>query len=159
MYLVFALVGFANAARLRGPSQPRCVDSLVRVHPTATNFDLRGLDVTQNALPDNTPTFNVSGTFNIQVRFCEPTVHIAHRADTLQIFAPGATYNTVYWDIGFQPETYSYVRFAAAQGYATLNIARLGGYPCPRRAADSESRIEVSDGVITLTLRESFRSR
>ncbi|EJD52270.1 hypothetical protein AURDEDRAFT_159127 [Auricularia subglabra TFB-10046 SS5] len=126
--LALSLVSAAQAAGLHGPTHPRCVDSFVRVHPTARNFDLRGLDVTQN-LPKDTATFQVSGRFSIQVRFCEPTVHVAQRVDTLQIFAPGATYSTVYWDIGFQPDTYSYVRFAAAQGYATLNIPRLEQIP------------------------------
>jgi pimeloyl-ACP methyl ester carboxylesterase len=45
---------------------------------------------------------------------------------TVQLLLPGGTYNHVYWDFTYQPETYSYVRAATAAGYATLNIDRLG---------------------------------
>ncbi|KZV85192.1 alpha/beta-hydrolase, partial [Exidia glandulosa HHB12029] len=68
----------------------------------------------------------VSGTYNLQLRLCPPTVSNASRATTLQVLVHGATYNTEYWDVGFEPEIYSYVRFAAARGYWTLNLARLG---------------------------------
>lgn len=66
----------------------------------------------------------MSGTFGIELKYCEPTKVVPSRANTLQILVHGATYDTSYWDFGFQPGNYSYVHFAAAQGYPTLNLAR-----------------------------------
>lgn len=45
---------------------------------------------------------------------------------TIQITLHGATYSHLYWDWPFQPETYSYVRRATAEGYAVLNLDRIG---------------------------------
>ncbi|EJD41794.1 hypothetical protein AURDEDRAFT_169230 [Auricularia subglabra TFB-10046 SS5] len=39
----------------------------------------------------------------------------------------GGTYDSVYWDMQIQPDTYSFVRFAANKGYPTLSVTRLGG--------------------------------
>jgi pimeloyl-ACP methyl ester carboxylesterase len=45
----------------------------------------------------------------------------------VQLLVHGATYNSYYWDFqAYQPETYSYVDHAAARGYVTFNIDRLG---------------------------------
>jgi pimeloyl-ACP methyl ester carboxylesterase len=49
---------------------------------------------------------------------------LAHK--TIQVALHGATYSHVYWDFPFQPEFYSYVRWATAAGYAVLNIDRIG---------------------------------
>jgi len=49
---------------------------------------------------------------------------LAHK--TLQITLHGATYGHLYWDFPFQPEIYSYVRWATAAGYAVLNLDRIG---------------------------------
>ncbi|EJD52252.1 hypothetical protein AURDEDRAFT_43103, partial [Auricularia subglabra TFB-10046 SS5] len=68
----------------------------------------------------------VSGRFTVEVHFCAPTARRAAHADTLLVMAPGATYNTLYWDLPLQPETYSFVRLANSQGFATLSIARVG---------------------------------
>lgn len=45
---------------------------------------------------------------------------------TVQVLVHGATYNRAYWDWPQQPALYSYVRYATAAGYATLNLDRLG---------------------------------
>lgn len=102
---------------------PQCFDSIAQITASGKNYNL-----SSGALPRGDPTVPVSGTFGIQLRFCQPTVSVPARANTLQVLVPGATYNTEYWDTEFQPDMYSYrdVRFAAAQGYATLNMARLG---------------------------------
>lgn len=47
-------------------------------------------------------------------------------ARTIQVLVHGGTYDGRYWDFGFEPETYSYVRRANEAGYATLAIDRLG---------------------------------
>jgi pimeloyl-ACP methyl ester carboxylesterase len=45
---------------------------------------------------------------------------------TIQVLVHGATYDHFYWDWPFLPATYSWVRAATAEGYATLNMDRLG---------------------------------
>jgi pimeloyl-ACP methyl ester carboxylesterase len=47
-------------------------------------------------------------------------------ATTVQILIHGWSYSRYYWDIPYQPDTYSYVRAANKRGYATLDIDRLG---------------------------------
>lgn len=47
-------------------------------------------------------------------------------ATTVQVLIPGGTYNSSYWDIGFEPEIRSYRRAMNHAGYATLALDRLG---------------------------------
>jgi pimeloyl-ACP methyl ester carboxylesterase len=47
-------------------------------------------------------------------------------ATTVQVLIPGGTYNSSYWDIGFEPETRSYRLAMNKAGYATLALDRLG---------------------------------
>lgn len=54
-------------------------------------------------------------------RLCVPA-----GATSIQLLLHGYTYGQYYWDLPFQPSTYSYVNVANQAGYATLNIDRLG---------------------------------
>lgn len=99
---------------------PVCTDSYISVSASATNYDL------SNGTFPAAATVPVSGTYTIQLRFCAPTVVVPTRVNTLQVLVHGLTYSTNYWDIAYKPDTYSYVRVAAANGYPTLNMARLG---------------------------------
>ncbi|WP_160148698.1 alpha/beta hydrolase [Amycolatopsis alkalitolerans] len=54
------------------------------------------------------------------------TLCVPPGAKTVQILVHGWTYARYYWDLPYQPDTYSYVRAANKRGYATLNIDRLG---------------------------------
>ncbi|EJD51017.1 alpha/beta-hydrolase [Auricularia subglabra TFB-10046 SS5] len=143
-----ALVAVALAGPIQSPltATPRCVDSIAQITASAMNYDLSSGSVPENA------TVPVSGTFGIQLRFCEPTVTVASRADTLQVLVPGITYNTQYWDSGFEPEYYSYARFAAAQGYATLNMARLGygqsDHPDPVAIAQTPLGVAILQEIV-----------
>ena len=74
-------------------------------------------------------------SFDVNVSPSDPTVYsvfgvLCSRGSierkTIQITLHGATYGHIYWDFPFQPETYSYVRRATAEGYAVLNIDRIG---------------------------------
>lgn len=47
-------------------------------------------------------------------------------ATTVQVLIPGGTYDSSYWDIGYDPASRSYVRSQNAAGIATLAIDRLG---------------------------------
>ncbi|KZV80674.1 alpha/beta-hydrolase [Exidia glandulosa HHB12029] len=98
---------------------PRCTESLASVTASATNFDLSSGSPPENA------TVPVTGTFRVKLRFCEPTVNVPGRADTLQILVHGSTYDHQYMDPDFEPDTYSWVRWASAHGYPTLNMDRL----------------------------------
>jgi pimeloyl-ACP methyl ester carboxylesterase len=44
----------------------------------------------------------------------------------VQILINGGTYNHTYWDWPYDPDRYSYVRYATERGFTTLNIDRLG---------------------------------
>lgn len=45
---------------------------------------------------------------------------------TVIVLVPGATYNSVYWDLPYQPQTYSFARAMNQAGYATFAVDRLG---------------------------------
>lgn len=62
-------------------------------------------------------------TYEIAGELCRPA---RLRSRTLQILLHGASYNKEYWDFPFQPQRYSYARFANQRGFATLAIDRLG---------------------------------
>jgi pimeloyl-ACP methyl ester carboxylesterase len=54
-------------------------------------------------------------------RLCVP-----RGATTLQVLTPGGTYNSAYWDIGYEPEIRSYSRAMNDAGIATIAVDRLG---------------------------------
>ncbi|KZV92119.1 alpha/beta-hydrolase [Exidia glandulosa HHB12029] len=122
---------------------PRCIESLIPITASATNFDLSSGSAPPNA------TIPVSGTFPIQLRLCAPTTPASLRSKTLQVLIPGATFNTDYWDMSFEPETYNYVRFAAANGYWTLNMARLGDGGSAR--PDGNTIVQIPFGVAVVS--------
>ncbi|KZV89927.1 alpha/beta-hydrolase [Exidia glandulosa HHB12029] len=103
---------------------PQCTSTLLPIQVSSMNWDLTGLGV----VPPTPPVKNVpvSGTFNIEVQFCEPTRLNQSHADTLLVLVHGATYTTIYWDFPYEPETYSFRHFAGSKGFATLNVALLG---------------------------------
>ncbi|EJD46580.1 alpha/beta-hydrolase [Auricularia subglabra TFB-10046 SS5] len=96
----------------------RCLSSLLPLPLSAVNFDLDD--------PSWSTTYPVSGTFNVAVEYCPPSNAVSSHSNTLLLSLPGGTYGPVYWDFSFQPENYSFVRYANARGFATLNVARIG---------------------------------
>lgn len=62
-------------------------------------------------------SWTVSGTY------CRPA---AGAPDSAFVLVPGASYNREYWDFQYQPETYSFARSLARNGYATFAIDRVG---------------------------------
>jgi pimeloyl-ACP methyl ester carboxylesterase len=74
------------------------------------------------------------------------TVPDERRRDELQILVHGANYDHRYWDWPVDPGLYSYVRWAAARGIATLSIDRIGSglssHP-PGRENTSEAQADV----------------
>jgi pimeloyl-ACP methyl ester carboxylesterase len=74
---------------------------------------------------------------------------IRHR--TVQVVLHGSTYNHLYWDWPFEPEIYSYVRWATAAGYAVLDLDRIGigqsDHP-PAAAVDIASNAHVVHQIV-----------
>jgi pimeloyl-ACP methyl ester carboxylesterase len=54
------------------------------------------------------------------------TLCVPPGATTVELLLHGFSYGQYYWDLPFEPDTYSFVRAANARGFATLNIDRLG---------------------------------
>ena len=117
MVLAFFLAALA-ASTLAFPS-PLCTQFIKRFNVTSQNYDLRDGTALNK-------TITVSGSFDISLKYCEPTTRNSSRSQTLLLLAHGATYNSIYWDFPFKPNNYSFVRFMAAQGYPTLLVDRLG---------------------------------
>lgn len=61
-----------------------------------------------------------------QSGFIAGTLCSPPNATAIQLLIHGWTYDRNYWDLPYQPDTYSYVRAANRDGYATLDIDRLG---------------------------------
>lgn len=67
-----------------------------------------------------------SGTYNINMMYCEPEVQIQNRSNTLQFLVHPATMTLKYWDFPVNPDKYSWVRYFSKRGYPMLAIDRLG---------------------------------
>jgi pimeloyl-ACP methyl ester carboxylesterase len=72
--------------------------------------------------------------------------------DTVQLLVHGGTYNRSYWDWPTHSPYYSYVRAAAAVGYATLSIDNVGSgassHP-PSTELDVQSGVTGIHGVVS----------
>jgi pimeloyl-ACP methyl ester carboxylesterase len=64
-----------------------------------------------------------SHVYNVYGELCSRGA-LEHK--TIQLALHGATYGHLYWDFPFQPELYSYMRWATAAGYAVLAVDRIG---------------------------------
>lgn len=86
----------------RYPS-PVCTDLIVPVIATAIQTIFPPFNsITANALQyistldfASQPQDKVSGTFNISVRYCKPTVEVEGRQNTIQMLLHGAAYTKV----------------------------------------------------------------
>ncbi|KZV83566.1 hypothetical protein EXIGLDRAFT_777444 [Exidia glandulosa HHB12029] len=137
----------ASSATSGGNTDISCTETLTPITTTATNYDVStGVATTLDQ--------EVTGRFGVQLRFCEPPILNATRSHTLQVLVHGAIWNTLYWDTTFQPETYNYVHFAAARGFPTLNMARLGygnsEHPDPLTVVQTPYDTAVLESIIRL---------
>ena len=57
---------------------------------------------------------------------CYPTTVVASLRGSVQVLVSGTAYGQSYWDFPYEPDTYSYVRAAAAAGFTTFNFDRIG---------------------------------
>ncbi|KZO91747.1 alpha/beta-hydrolase [Calocera viscosa TUFC12733] len=68
---------------------------------------------------------STGAAYNISGVLCIPKAGDKHNG-TVQLLVHGLGFDSSYWDLGFQPENYSYVMRAAAEGYTTFRYDRLG---------------------------------
>jgi pimeloyl-ACP methyl ester carboxylesterase len=90
-----------------------------RVPAQAAEGEAHCRDVTVPvALAEGQPT-----QYRIWGQLCMPA---GHRAAAVEVLIHGLNYSHVYWDFPFEPDRYSYVRWADRAGYATFNLDRIG---------------------------------
>jgi alpha-beta hydrolase superfamily lysophospholipase len=118
-------------------SRMRCTKSTILctalVIATLSSWEARGM-AAPPAGEDASPTTAETACRNVAVPVVVAgrsgaiagTLCVPPGATTVQLLVPGWTYNRFYWDVPYQPDTYSYVRAANRAGYATLAIDRLG---------------------------------
>jgi hypothetical protein len=94
LFLLFWTTATASSL-IEKRAGPVCreVNFTASVH--ALNKDLRLIDLSNllGSLINFLTTFDVSGTFNIAGRYCEPEVHVAGQENTLQFLVHGITYD------------------------------------------------------------------
>ncbi|PVH70668.1 hypothetical protein DL98DRAFT_436573 [Cadophora sp. DSE1049] len=99
----------------------------------------------------------VSGTYQISVTYCQPTVKVPGRENTIQMLLHGVAYTKSYWSgIDYRspdfPNEYSWVATARSQGYATLAIDNLGNgkseHPDPINVVQPPLQIEIMRQII-----------
>jgi pimeloyl-ACP methyl ester carboxylesterase len=135
------------------PSLPRfaagllcalAVAALVPSSASAAQGEMRCADVSfaVNLSPSDATDYNVFGVLCSRGGL---------RNKTIQVALHGSTYGHLYWDFPFQPEIYSYVRRATAEGYAVLNLDRIGvgrsDHP-PAEAVTIESNAYVVHQIV-----------
>jgi pimeloyl-ACP methyl ester carboxylesterase len=89
------------------------------VQAHATSRQARCQDVT---VPVSIAAGQPAG-YRIWGQLCTPTNRLA---TTVQVLLHGLNYSHLYWDFQFQPDRYSYVRWANRAGFATFNLDRIG---------------------------------
>jgi pimeloyl-ACP methyl ester carboxylesterase len=132
------LHGAVIVASQDSQSSLACKEIDINVSVSALNKDLGnlGLDALKDAVALNelvaaASSVLVGGNYTIAARYCEPTYKAPSRQHTLQFLAHGITYTRNYWSGLAAPGTkvgqdeYSWVEYAAKQGYPTLSIDRL----------------------------------
>ncbi|MFI5711380.1 alpha/beta hydrolase [Kribbella sp. NPDC051620] len=138
------VAGMATAGLLAAALVP--VASPAAAVADATTRDCRGVDV-----PVATAT--VRGT--VHGTLCTPA---GRTPKTVMVLVPGATYNSVYWDFPYQPQTYSYSRAMVEGGYATFAIDPLGTGRSSRPASVLLTSFVQADAVhdVIQSLRPTF---
>lgn len=79
---------------------------------------------TQHTIPVTTSSTDPT-VYNISGRLCLRD-NAGRGMKTVEVMVSGLTYDHNYFNISYQPNTYSYVYAATSRGYSTFNIDRLG---------------------------------
>jgi hypothetical protein len=114
--LLLSLVVYVSCDKL-----PTCTQFYANIPASADNYNITSPDPASSIL-------HVAGSFRIFFQHCEPSSQTAKKSrhKTVIICHHGLSYNHHYWDIQYQPETYSFVRHAAAEGFPTLIYDTIG---------------------------------
>lgn len=92
---------------------------------------------------------HVSGTYGIYSQLCFPNSTI--NATTVQFLIHGLGFDRTYWNIA--PD-YSYVDYAAEQGYTTFSYDRLGSglsdHPDPIQTVQAPLQLEIAHELVQL---------
>ncbi|MTE11241.1 alpha/beta hydrolase [Nocardia aurantiaca] len=111
---------------------------------------LAGLMVPGNANADtgsacrdmDIPVTVAGSAYTVYGRLCNPD---AGPSATLQVLVHGLIYDHFYWDPPEFDKRYSYVRRAAAEGYSTLAIDRIGSGRSARPAGTDVTALSNAD--------------
>jgi hypothetical protein len=115
-----------------------------------TEFLIEAVEINSTLIERITggPT-HVCGTFGIYSQLCFPLGKI--NATTIQFLTPGAGADQSYWNIA--PE-YSYVDYAAEQGYITFLYDRLGtglsDHPDPIQIVQVQLQVAIAHELVRL---------
>lgn len=66
---------------------------------------------------------DATGHTRMRAKLCVPS---GGTPDRVVIMIPGATQNSNYYDLNYQPEKYNFARYLRSRGYSTLLLDRLG---------------------------------
>lgn len=135
------VTGFKNATiQSSVGGQAFCVSGIVDVTASANNVQIKLQDpvnqiavteilvesfqinstLGQQVIGGQNP---VNGTFGIYSQLCFPTASGAINATTIQFLIHGSGFDRSYWNVA---PGYSYIDYAAEQGYTTFSYDRLG---------------------------------
>ena len=94
---------------------------------------------------------NVSGTYGIYSQLCFPSTTGTINATTIQFLIHGAGFDRSYWNVA---PGYSYVDYAAEQGYTTFSYDRLGiglsDHPDAIQTVQTQLQIAIAHELIQL---------
>nr|POF26029.1 hypothetical protein CFP56_22177 [Quercus suber] len=147
LFALSALAALAQGSTIRRRAEPTCTDFLIPV--TASSGKMIPADNIPTDLNDGTVLTDYlvsqlssglagilggvgnaeqSGHFNISARYCEPANKVASRAKTIQYLQHAITNTKNYWNgltypIGFDGDTYSYIKVASDVCQVTLPMA------------------------------------
>jgi len=110
----YSTIPFSSAIT-ENPSQAALTDRIVRHVTSVGNFTEEYMAGTNSS----------SGTYALSGTLCVPKAGDKHNG-TIQLLVHGIAWDSTYWDLSYQPENYSYVYAATAEGYTTFNYDRLG---------------------------------
>ena len=148
-----------------------CIEGMIDVTASATNYQINLDEPTSKsavvqlaveALQTNSTArqqyvgaaTTINGTYGIYSQLCFPRSTDSINSTTLQFLNHGAGFDRTYWNVA--PE-YSYVDFAADQGYTTFLFDRLGtglsDHPDPLQVVQYGIQVEIVHQLIQM-LRE-----
>ncbi|KIW13889.1 hypothetical protein PV08_06670 [Exophiala spinifera] len=143
-----------------------CIEGMIDVAASASNYKInleeptRKSDVVElvvEAFQTNSTAKQqyvgaatpISGTYGIYSQLCFPRSTDSINSTTVQFLNHGAGFDRSYWNVA---PGYSYVDFAAAQGYTTFLFDRLGtglsDHPDPLQVVQYGIQVEIAHQLI-----------